>query len=120
MGHLSIFVEKVLYGIASELPSRIKDTNDMVDNKFSKSRELDGNVGCVGPWVRGLSESNFNVGCMGYVGGNIFYMGQHFTWVIIFIWVAWVKFFSMSCVGPKFLCGSNFSVFCVSQVLFTR
>ena len=25
--HLSIFVEKVLYGIASELPSRIKDTN---------------------------------------------------------------------------------------------
>ena len=29
--HLSIFVEKVLYGIASELPSRIKDTNDMLD-----------------------------------------------------------------------------------------
>ena len=29
--HLSIFVEKVLYGIASELPSRIKDTNHMLD-----------------------------------------------------------------------------------------
>ena len=33
--HLSIFVEKVLYGIASELLSRIKDTNymfDIIDN----------------------------------------------------------------------------------------
>ena len=29
--HLSIFVEKVLYGIASELPSRIKYTNHMLD-----------------------------------------------------------------------------------------
>ena len=29
--HLSIFVEKVLYGIVSELPSRIKDTNHMLD-----------------------------------------------------------------------------------------
>ena len=29
--HLSIFVEKVLYGIASELPSRIKETNHMLD-----------------------------------------------------------------------------------------
>ena len=29
--HLSIFVEKVLYGIASELPSGIKDTNHMSD-----------------------------------------------------------------------------------------
>ena len=28
---LSSFVEKVLYGIASELPSRIKDTNHMLD-----------------------------------------------------------------------------------------
>ena len=27
--HLLILVEKVLYGIASELPSRIKDTNDI-------------------------------------------------------------------------------------------
>ena len=29
--HLSIFIEKVLYGIASELLSRIKDTNHMLD-----------------------------------------------------------------------------------------
>ena len=29
--YLSIFVEKVLYGIASELPSRIKDTNHLLD-----------------------------------------------------------------------------------------
>ena len=29
--NLSIFVEKLLYGIASELPSRIKDTNHMLD-----------------------------------------------------------------------------------------
>ena len=29
--HLSVFVEKVLYVIASELPSRIKDTNHMLD-----------------------------------------------------------------------------------------
>ena len=27
--HLLVLVEKVLYGIASELPSRIKDTNDI-------------------------------------------------------------------------------------------
>ena len=31
MEHLSIFVQKVLYGIATELPSRIKDTNRMLD-----------------------------------------------------------------------------------------
>ena len=29
--HLSIFVEKVLYGVASELPPRIKNTNHMLD-----------------------------------------------------------------------------------------
>ena len=29
--HLSISIEKVLYGIASELPSRIKETNHMLD-----------------------------------------------------------------------------------------
>ena len=29
--HLSVFVQKVLYGIASEIPSRIKDTNPMLD-----------------------------------------------------------------------------------------
>ena len=31
MEHLSIFVEKVLYGIISELTSRIKDTNHLLD-----------------------------------------------------------------------------------------
>ena len=31
--NLSIFVENVLYDIVSELPSRIKDTNHMLDNK---------------------------------------------------------------------------------------
>ena len=31
MEHLSIFVEKVLSGIASEFLSRIKDTNHMLD-----------------------------------------------------------------------------------------
>ena len=29
--NLSVFVENVLYDIASELPSRIKDTNHMLD-----------------------------------------------------------------------------------------
>ena len=31
MEHLSIFVEKALYGIASELPSRKQDTDHMID-----------------------------------------------------------------------------------------
>ena len=46
-------------------------------------------------WVRGLSGlrgSNFYVGCVGYMGQNSFYVGQHFTWVIIFTWVGWVKY----------------------------
>ena len=55
-------------------------------------------VGCVVrwvTWVRGLRGSIFYVGCVGYVGQDIFYMGQYFTWVIIFMWVAWVrKFFA--------------------------
>ena len=66
-------------------------------------------VGCVGAWVlrvRGLRGSNFYLGCVDYVGQNIFYMGQHFTWVIIFTWVAWVKSY---CVGQIFLRGSKFS-----------
>ena len=36
-------------------------------------------------WVRGLCGSKFYVGCVGYVGQNVFYAGQHFTWVIIFL-----------------------------------
>ena len=53
----------------------------------------------MGLLVCGLNESNFYVGCVGYVGQNIFFMGQHFMWAIIFTWVAWVKFFSVGCVG---------------------
>ena len=60
----------------------------------------------MGEWVGGLHGPNFYVGCVGYVGQNIFYVGQHFTWVIIFTWVARVKFF---CVGQFFLHGSKFS-----------
>ena len=29
--------------------------------------------------------SNFYVCCVGYMGQNIFYVGHHFTWVIIFL-----------------------------------
>ena len=55
-------------------------------------------------WVRGLCGSNFYVGYMSYVGQNIFYVGQHFTWVIIFMWVAWVKYFCVGlCMGQNFL-----------------
>ena len=74
----------------------------------------------MGLLVCGLNESNFYVGCVGYVGQNIFFMGQHFMWAIIFTWVAWVKFFSVGCVGRKFLRGSNFSFFCLGPVLFSR
>ena len=49
----------------------------------TKLRGLRDNVGCVDPWVRGLRGSNFYVGCVGYVGQNIFYVG---------------------CVGPNFFC----------------
>ena len=51
-------------------------------------------------WVHGLRGSNFYVGCVGYVGRNIFYVGQHFTRAIIFTWVAWVKIFYL---GQSFL-----------------
>ena len=61
-------------------------------------------------WMRGLRRC---VGCVGqiftrelrvdYVGENILYVGQHFTWVINFTWVAWVKYIfawvKFYCVG---------------------
>ena len=86
-------------------------------------------VGCVVTWVRGLRGSNFYVGCVSYLGQNTFYVDQHFTWVIIFTWVTWVKRFCVGfmgqicfcvglCVGPKFLRGPIF--FYVGQLLFTR
>ena len=53
----------------------------------------------VGSQVRALRVSDFYVGCEGY-------MGQHFTWVIIFTWVAWVKIFF--CVGQFFYVVQNF------------
>ena len=76
-------------------------------------------------WVRGLSGlrgSNFYVGCVGYMGQNSFYVGQHFTLVIIFTWVAWVKYIFVwvicfcvglcvgLCMGQNFLRGSIFFV----------
>ena len=45
--------------------------------------------GSVGAWVSG---SNFYVGCMVYMGQNMFSVGQHVTWVLIFKWVAWVTY----------------------------
>ena len=53
-----------------------------------------------------LHGSNFYVGCVGYVGQKIFHVGHHFTWVIIFTWVAWVKY-TFAWV-QKFLLGSTF------------
>ena len=47
--------------------------------ELAKSRGLRGNVGYLGPWVRGLRGSKFYVGSVGYVRQNIFYVGQHFT-----------------------------------------
>ena len=89
-------------------------------SESARSRWLRGNVDYVGAWfawVRGC------VGCVGYVGQNIFYVGHHFTWVLIFTWVAWVKlflcgskFFCISLfVGQNFLGGSN--NFCPGQFL---
>ena len=71
--------------------------------------------------MRGLRElrgSTFYVGCVGYMGQNSFYVGQHFTWVIIFTWVARVKYIFVwvicfcvgLCVGQNFLRGSIFFV----------
>ena len=48
-------------------------------------------MGCVGPWLGGLRGLNFYLGGVGYVGQNVFYVGQHFTWVTTFTWVAWVQ-----------------------------
>ena len=46
--------------------------------EYAKSGQLLGNVGAR------VARSNFYVGCVVYVGQNIFYVGQHFTWVITF------------------------------------
>ena len=60
------------------------------------------------------------MGCVAYVCKNIFYVGQHFTWVMIFTWVEWLKDIS-ACInfffylGQNFLCGSNF---CLRESIF--
>ena len=48
-------------------------------------------MGYLGPWVRGLRGSNIYMGCVGYVGQNIFYVGC----------VGQIHF----CVGQTFLRG---------------
>ena len=50
----------------------------MLIYESAKSRGLRGNVGYLGPWVRGLRGSNIYMGCVGYVGQNIFYVGHNF------------------------------------------
>ena len=62
--------------------------------------------------MRGSHGSSFYVGCVGYVGQNIFYVGQHFTWVIIFTWATWVKYVfawvKILCLGNFFYVDPNF------------
>ena len=64
-------------------------------------------MGCVTTWVtmhglHGLHGSNFYVG---YVGQNIFYVGQHFMRVIFLCGLRGSKFF----VWVKFYVGQNFA-----------
>ena len=69
----------------------------------------------MGPWVCRLHGSNLYVVCVGYVGLNIFYVGQHFTWVIIFTLVSWVR---VIFAWVKIFCVDQFltwvNIFCVS------
>ena len=58
-------------------------------------------VSCVIMWVRGLRGSIFYVGCVGYVGQDIFYVGHKFY---------------VGCVGQIYFCVG----LCVGQLLFTR
>ena len=58
---------------------------------------LRGNVGYVGAWVSG---SNFYVGCMGYIGQNMFYVGPNF-------YVGCVGHIHF-CVGQFFYVGQDF------------
>ena len=67
-------------------------------------------MGCVGPWLRGLRESNF------YVGVWVKWVKIFFTLVIILAWVTWVEYIfawvfawvKIFCVGPEFLRGPFF------------
>ena len=60
----------------------------------------------MGAWVAWVKLLNFYVGCVGCVGRTIFYMGQHFTWIITFALVVWVNIFH---VVQTFLRTFNFS-----------
>ena len=70
-------------------------------------------MGCVvtwATWVRGLRGPNFYVGCVVYVGQNIFYVGHNFY---------------VGCVGQIYFHVGQFFLrrsicFCVGQLLFTR
>ena len=61
-------------------------------------------------WVRELRGSNFNLGCVGFLGQNIFYVGHNFYVVCV------VQMYF--CVGQNFFAWVNFfyvgQTFCVS------
>ena len=87
----------------------------------AKLRGLRGNVVYVGAWVvsvrcvRGFHESNFYVGCLGYVGLNIFYVVHNF-----YVGCVGQIYF---CLGQIFLCGSIFlreSTFFAWVIIFLR
>ena len=61
-------------------------------------------MGCVTAWLRGLRGSNYYVGCAGYVGQNIFYVGHNFYVGC----VGQIYFCVGLCVDQKFLLGSIF------------
>ena len=64
-------------------------------------------------WVRGLAGSYFYLGCLGYVGQNIFYVGQHVTWVMNLTWVTWIKYIF---AWAKIFCEGQF-FYVVQQLL---
>ena len=78
----------------------------VIDNLESvKSCGMHGNMGYVGAWVTlvcGLCGPNFYLGYIGNKGQNIFYLGQCFTLVIIYMWV------NFSCESLIFLSQSKF------------
>ena len=58
-------------------------------------------MSCVGAWVRGF---NYHVGCVGYVGQNVFYVGHNF-----YVGCVGQMYFCVGlCVGQKLLLESIF------------
>ena len=76
----------------------------LIRDESAKLRGLRGNVGPWVAWVRGLCGSIFYVGCVGYVGQDVFYVGHNF-------YVGCVGLYF--CVGPKIFCVG----LCVGQLL---